>query len=156
MRTILMKRITFFITLMLVFGFTQKITSQTKEKKQLVPGEQAPLANPGQNSFGRIRNVGTTKQKRLPWPSRPEPQIQTVSLDEISMSDPFIFPDEKTKTYYLTGTGGRLYKSKDLKMWTGPYSIIDLTGTWMDGHWVAAAEIHHIGDKYYLFKLNEV
>ena len=34
-------------------------------------------------------------------------------------------------------------------MWTGPYSIIDLKGTWMDGRFVAAAEIHHIGDKYY-------
>jgi hypothetical protein len=26
---------------------------------------------------------------------------------------------------------------------------IDLAGTWMDGLFVAAAEIHHIGDKYY-------
>ena len=121
-----------------------------KTKKELVPGEQAPLANPNQNSFGGIRKVGTTKQKRLPWPARPEPKIQTVSLDEISMSDPFVFPDETTKTYYLTGTGGRLYKSKDLKMWTGPYKIIDLTGTWMDSLWVAAAEIHQFGDKYYL------
>ncbi|NLD63316.1 MAG: family 43 glycosylhydrolase [Bacteroidales bacterium] len=66
------------------------------------------------------------------------------------MSDPFIFPDTKSRTYYLTGTGGRLYKSTDLKMWTGPYSIIDLTGTWMDGNFVAAAEIHYIGGKYYL------
>jgi hypothetical protein len=83
-------------------------------------------------------------------PRRPEPTFGTVSLDEISMSDPFIYPDEKSRTYYLTGTGGRLYKSKDLRMWTGPYRIIDLEGTWMDGHFVAAAEIHHIGDKYYL------
>jgi hypothetical protein len=85
----------------------------------------------------------------MPQP-RPEPKIETVSLDDISMSDPYIYPDERSHTYYLTGTGGRLYKSKDLKMWTGPYPIIDLTGTWMDGHWVAAAEIHHIGNKYYL------
>jgi hypothetical protein len=79
----------------------------------------------------------------------PEQEIRTVSLDEISMSDPYIYPDEKSRTYYLTGTGGRLYTSKDLKMWTGPFQIVDLTGTWMDGHWVAAAEIHHIGNKYY-------
>jgi hypothetical protein len=80
---------------------------------------------------------------------RPEPEIRTVSLDEISMSDPYIYPDENTRIYYLTGTGGRLYKSKDLKMWTGPYPIIDLSGTWMDGLFVAAAEIHHIGNKYF-------
>ena len=45
------------------------------------------------------------------------------------MSDPFVFPDEKTRTYYLIGSGGRLYKSPDLKAWTGPYSVIELTGT---------------------------
>ena len=66
------------------------------------------------------------------------------------MSDPFVYADEKSHTYYLIGSGGRLYKSKDLKTWTGPYSVIDLAGTWMDGHFVAAAEIHHIGGRYYL------
>jgi len=149
-------KITYFIILLLVVTFLQSASAQTKDnnpamgKKQLVPGEQAPLADPDQNSFGRIRRVGTTKKKQL-WPARPEPEIKTISLDDIFMSDPFVFPDDKTKTYYLTGTGGRLYKSKDLKMWTGrPYKIIDLTGTWMDSLWVAAAEIHHIGDKYYL------
>ncbi|MEJ2596417.1 MAG: glycoside hydrolase family 43 protein [bacterium] len=119
-------------------------------EQQLVPGEQAPLANPGQNSFGGIRQVGTTKWKRRPGPPFPEPKPGTVHFDSLSMSDPFIFPDEKTKTYYLTGTGGRLYKSKDLRMWTGPYKIINLEGTWMDSLWVAAAEIHQFGDRYYL------
>lgn len=122
--------------------------TQTKEKLQIVRGEQAPPANPGQNNFGGpIPAAGG----QIPAfrPPRPEQKIQTVSLDDISMSDPFIFPDERSHTYYLTGTGGRLYKSKDLLMWTGPYPIIDLKGTWMDGLWVAAAEIHHIGDKYY-------
>jgi len=70
-------------------------------------------------------------------------------MDSISMSDPYIYPDEKTHTYYLTGSGGRLYKSNDLKSWIGPYPIIDLSGTWMEGLFVAAAEIHHIGSKYY-------
>jgi hypothetical protein len=124
--------------------------TQTKEKKQIVRGEQAPPANPGQNNFGGPRPaVGAGGQRPAIRQPRPEPKIQTVSLDDISMSDPYIYPDEKSQTYYLTGTGGRLYKSKDLKMWTGPYPIIDLTGTWMDGLFVAAAEIHHIGNKYY-------
>jgi hypothetical protein len=117
--------------------------ASVQSEKKLVPGEQAPLANPGQNSFGGIRQVGTTKWKRRPGrPSFPEPELATVHFDSLMMSDPFIFPDEKAKTYYLTGTGGRLYKSQDLKMWTGPYKIINLEGTWMDSLWVAAAEIH--------------
>ena len=114
---------------------------------KVIRGEGAPRANAGQRNFGGTMLPGG---QRPPRPPRPEPEIKTVSLDEISMSDPFIFPDKTTQTYYLTGTGGRLYKSKDLKMWTGPYSIIDLTGTWMDGNFVAAAEIHQFGDKYYL------
>lgn len=118
--------------------------------KLLVPGEQAPLADQDQNSFGRLRKVGTTKSKARPGPARPEPEIRTVHFDSISMSDPFVIPDKLSKTYYLTSTGGRLYKSTDLKMWTGPYKIIDVTGTWMDSLWVAAAEIHQFGDKYYL------
>jgi hypothetical protein len=131
-------------------GMSDHDTNKVKVENQLVPGEQAPLANPGQNTFGGIRNVGTTKTKRRSGPARPEPELRTAHLDSITMSDPFVFPDELTKTYYLTGTGGRLYKSQDLKMWTGPYSIIDLKGTWMDSLWVAAAEIHKFGDKYYL------
>ncbi|MEJ2594448.1 MAG: family 43 glycosylhydrolase, partial [bacterium] len=130
---------------------TPEDVSGTEAESSLVPGEQAPLADPGQNTFGGIRQVGTTKSKSRPGrPSFPEPEIATVHFDSISMSDPFVFPDEKTKTYYLTGTGGRLYRSKDLRMWTGPYKIIDLEGTWMDSLWVAAAEIHQFGDKYYL------
>jgi hypothetical protein len=125
--------------------------THTRVKTPAVPGEQAPRADPGQNNFGGpITPAGSRSQQAAIRPPRPEPKLATVSLDEISMSDPFIYPDEQSRTYYLTGTGGRLYTSKDLKMWTGPYAIIDLKGTWMDGHFVAAAEIHHIGDKYYL------
>ena len=129
---------------------TPAVQSQVAEKRQVVPGEQAPRANPGQRNFGGMRPpTGSGTQPSQPRPPRPEPTIQTISFDDISMSDPFIYPDEETNTYYLTGTGGRLYKSTDLKMWTGPYQIIDLTGTWMDGLFVAAAEIHRFGDKYY-------
>jgi hypothetical protein len=124
------------IALIMVLCISKQATAQTqtKVKKQIVPGEQAPPADPGQKNFGGPRPaVGAGGQRPAIRQPRPEPKIQTVSLYEISMSDPYIYPDEKSHTYYLTGTGGRLYKSKDLKMWTGPYPIIDLTGTWMDG-----------------------
>jgi hypothetical protein len=124
--------------------------AMTQERPVIVPGEQAPPADPGQRNFGGPRPAaGTGAPRPAPRPQRREPVISTVSFDDLSMSDPFIYPHEETKTYYLTGTGGRLYTSEDLKMWTGPYSIIDLTGTWMDGLFVAAGEIHRVGDKYY-------
>ena len=77
-------------------------------------------------------------------------KIRTVHFNDLSMSDPYIYPDETTKTYYLTSSGGRMYKSKDLVMWEGPYNIIDISGTWMErAGFAAAAEIHKIGDYYY-------
>ncbi len=127
---------------------TTQNTCECEEEKEIIErGEQAPRLNPGQNNFGGIRPP--SGEAPSPRPRRPEPEISTIPFEDINMSDPFIYPDPETKTYYLTGTGGRLYKSKDLKMWTGPYNIIDLSGTWMEGNFVAAAEIHKIGDKYY-------
>lgn len=134
----------------LVFALSMQTAvaqAQTTGKKKILPGEEAPPAHPGQNNFGGPRPPAGAPV--TPPPPRPDPPIRTVTLDEITLSDPFIYPHEETRTYYLTGTGGRLYKSKDLKTWTGPYTIIDVSGTWMDGHFVAAAEIHKIGDKYY-------
>jgi hypothetical protein len=146
-----MKKIAFWAAILTFFIPIHTTRAQTRERKQIVPGEQAPPADPGQKNFGGFLPAVGRKVKQPPMMQgqRPEPEIRTVSLDEISMSDPYIYPDDYTDTYYLTGTGGRLYKSEDLKMWTGPYSIIDLTGTWMDGLFVAAAEIHRIGNKYY-------
>jgi hypothetical protein len=130
---------------------TAAAQAQTRVKVPAAPGEQAPPADPGQNNFGGpIVRPGTGVPRPAGPPRWPTPKFGTVPLSEISMSDPYVYPDEKTRTYYLTGSGGRLYKSPDLKSWTGPYSVIDLTGTWMDGHFVAAPEIHRIGRKYYL------
>ena len=146
------------VTLFLV-TFTASVQAQFSQLKKIQPVEQAPPANPGQRNFGgMIRPAGAATgapagtQAPRPRPTQPatQPAVQTVSLDALSMSDPFIYADPKTNTYYLTGTGGRLYKSTDLKMWTGPYNIIDLSGTWMEGNFVAAAEIFYIGGKYYL------
>jgi hypothetical protein len=141
------------VSAMLVSGAADPVAAQahTRVKNPATPGEQAPPADPGQKNFGApIARPGPGGQRPPGPPRRPQPEFGTVSLDEISMSDPFVFPDETTRTYYLLGSGGRLYKSPDLKLWTGPFSVIDLTGTWMDGHFVAAPEIHHVGGRYYL------
>lgn len=129
-------------------------------KKKIQPGEQAPPMDAGQRNFGGAapgtsRPAGAGGGGARPGgpggaPRGPAAAAGPRSLDDLSMSDPFIYADEKTKTYYLTGSGGRLYKSPDLKTWTpvaGP--VVDLAGTWMAGNFVAAPEIHHIGDKYY-------
>ncbi|WP_215232208.1 glycoside hydrolase family 43 protein [Dyadobacter linearis] len=76
-----------------------------------------------------------------------------IPLDSIRVSDPFILADQKSKMYYMTGTGGMLWKSKDLKEWSGPYKVLETDPkSWMGPNpMVWAAELHYVNGKYYNF-----
>lgn len=78
---------------------------------------------------------------------------KNIPLDSIVLSDPFILADSKTKLYYMTGTGGQLWKSKDLKSWDGPYKVAQTNPkSWMGPKpMIWAAEIHLFKNKYYYF-----
>lgn len=86
--------------------------------------------------------------------SMSQPQIKAhVPLDSIEMSDPCILPDRATMTYYMTGTGGMMWKSKDLKFWDGPFHVAETDPTsWMGPKpMIWAAELHQFKGKYYYF-----
>lgn len=78
---------------------------------------------------------------------------KNIPLDSIRLSDPFILADRKTATYYMTGTGGMLWKSKDLKLWDGPFQVAQTDPqSWMGPHpMIWAAELHEYKGKYYYF-----
>lgn len=78
---------------------------------------------------------------------------ENIPLDSIRLSDPCIFADQKSKLYYMTGIGGLLWKSADLKMWSGPYIVAKTDSTsWMGKNpMIWAAEIHSYRNKYYYF-----
>ncbi|MCM1108276.1 MAG: glycoside hydrolase family 43 protein [Clostridium sp.] len=80
-------------------------------------------------------------------------QRTQVPLDSIVLSDPCILTDTATQTYYMTGTGGKLWKSTDLKRWNGPYDVAQTDSTsWMGKHpMIWAAELHKYQGKYYYF-----
>lgn len=61
--------------------------------------------------------------------------------------------DQTTSMYYMTGTGGLLWKSKDMKLWTGPYRIAQTDPkSWMGPNpMIWAAELHKYNGKYYYF-----
>jgi Glycosyl hydrolases family 43 len=82
----------------------------------------------------------------------PEPR-QNIPLDSIVLSDPFILADKKTNKYYMTGSGGLLWKSNNLKLWDGPYKVTATNpGSWMGPTpMIWAAEIHAYKNKYYYF-----
>mgnify|MGYP001193054271 FL=1 len=89
----------------------------------------------------------------LPVSAQRHQKVRTVPLHDIRLSDPCILADSATHQYYMTGTGGKLWKSKDLKMWTGPYNVVDIDPTsWMGPHpMIWAAELHRYKGKYYYF-----
>ena len=145
----------FFIIMLTACKSKQNSKEQaiSEVKKELVPTVTIP-APPGSKGFGmpQAGKSDTIIRRRLRVSaSVTDPRkIDTMTIDEMMMSDPYILADEATKTYYMTSSGGSIYKSKDLKTWTGPYGAYDVTGTWMEGvKFVAAAEIHHYNGKYY-------
>jgi len=78
---------------------------------------------------------------------------ENMPLDSIRLSDPCILADKNTSTYYMTGTGGLLWKSKDLRKWTGPYSVTKTDpNSWMGPNpMIWAAELHYYKGQYYYF-----
>ncbi len=81
------------------------------------------------------------------------PVRKNVPLDSIVLSDPFILADSATNRYYMTGTGGLLWKSKNMKLWDGPYQVTQTDpDSWMGPKpMIWAAEIHPYRGKYYYF-----
>ena len=149
-------RLSIAVTLIAFSGMQAfNVNAQTEAKKQLVPTVTIP-APPGSKGFGMpqpAKQGATIPAPMIPRVSASvteQREITTQTLDELSMSDPYILADDATKTYYLTSSGGCIYKSTDLKNWTGPYGAYDTRGTWMEGiNFVAAAEIHKVNGKYY-------
>ncbi len=80
-----MKKIVFLAAILVACSLkTSTAQTQTEVKKHLVPGEQAPPADLGQKNFGGMRPaVGAGGQRLALRPPRPEPKIQTVSLEDI-------------------------------------------------------------------------
>ena len=82
----------------------------------------------------------------------PQPRCG-VPTDSIILSDPAILAVPATGTYYMTGTGGLLWKSRDMKLWDGPFAVAEVdTTSWMGPHpAIWAAELHEYKGKYYYF-----
>ena len=78
---------------------------------------------------------------------------KNVPLDSIRLSDPAILADQKTKMYYMTGTGGMMWRSADLKFWEGPYRVTEFEAdSWMGPRpMIWAAELHQTGDGWYYY-----
>jgi len=74
---------------------------------------------------------------------------KNVPTDSIRLSDPAILADQKSGLYYMTGTGGMMWRSADLKLWEGPFRVTEFKAdSWMGPRpMIWAAELHQTGDK---------
>lgn len=74
---------------------------------------------------------------------------RTVALDTMELANPFVVYERAANRYYMTGDGGYVWTSEDLRMWTGPYNVL-CTGkdVWYAGCEVSAPEIHRYEDRY--------
>lgn len=89
--------------------------------------------------------------------------VKTKTLSEIRVRDPYIVADKSTKTYFLyVQTGNRLgekdsikgvevYKSNDLKKWSGPSTVFSSSNDHWGKRMIWAPEVHVYKGKYYLF-----
>lgn len=91
----------------------------------------------------------SAEQWELRTPDGSEARI--VSIDTMEMSNPFIIFDREKLTYYMTGDGGYVWKSSNLRQWTGPYNVLMLdTLEWMGVRpLITAPEIHKFRGKFY-------
>ena len=85
--------------------------------------------------------------------NKDQAEVKLTPIDSIRLSDPFILADNTTNSYYMTGTGGMMWKSSDLKMWEGPFHVTEVdSNSWMGPRpMIWAAELHSYKDKYYYF-----
>ena len=92
-----MKKILLLAVLAILTCLVQAVFAQTAENKQLIPTVTIP-APEGSKGFGMPPAGNENNAPRIRWagPSVTEPrEIITTTLDELTMSDPFIFPYRK-------------------------------------------------------------
>lgn len=76
-----------------------------------------------------------------------------VPLDSIELSDPFVLTDSVRGLYFMTGTGGMMWRSRDLALWDGPLWVVQTDSlSWMGERPIIwAAELHRVEGSYYYF-----
>lgn len=90
-------------------------------------------------------------------------ETEVKRVEDIYIRDPYILSVEKEQMYYMyrsasvtnehgkTVGGVQVFKSKDLKNWTGPVQVCELPETNWSSGLIWAPEVHCYRGKYYLF-----
>lgn len=89
-----------------------------------------------------------------------EEEAYPLETESVRIRDPFIYPDQDAKLYYMYAqagnrsdsgfTGVEVYTSKDLRNWSAPKPVLELPPS-MKVLRVWAPEVHKYKSRYYLF-----
>lgn len=100
-----------------------------------------------------ISCIGGKRAEAEQWTLRTADGLppRTVSLDTMEMRNPFIYLDKENLTYYMTGDGGNVWTSRNMRTWQGPFNVLQLDSTvWMGtSPVITSPEIHKYKGKYY-------
>lgn len=81
-----------------------------------------------------------------------------VTVEEITVHDPAIYEDKENRKFYIYGTGGEGYVSRDLVHWKNMGKVIDRPSSdaaaWTKSDQIWAPDIVKVGDEYRLYCSN--
>lgn len=89
--------------------------------------------------------------------SVPHFMVAQMLRDDIGLSDPFIMSDPVSHTYYMTGTAGDIFRSKDLEVWFKvPWALNTAGISWVGRNHISpspgqiwAPELYYRDGEYY-------
>ena len=75
----------------------------------------------------------------------------TVAIDTMGVSNPFITYDDASDMYYMLADGGYMWMSRNMRLWHGPYDVMmQDTASWIGkAPDVYSPEIHSYNGRYY-------
>lgn len=77
--------------------------------------------------------------------------IEQVSVDTMNLANPFVMYDGNNDIYYMTGDGGKMWRSGDMRVWEGPFDVLRTSpASWVGADAVVSSpEIHQYKGRYY-------
>ena len=104
-------------------------------------------------SCGVGGNKGASNDVANEWvPTVPDGAMaDTVSIDTMSVENPFITYDRESNMYYMVADGGYMWMSKNMHLWHGPYNVLmQNPSVWTNkATAVFSPEIHRFNGKFY-------
>lgn len=86
----------------------------------------------------------------LPNPPKGK-ELTKVLIDTMDMPNPFVVYDKKNDIYYMTGDGGYMWRSDNLRIWEGPFDVLlPAADSWIgENALITSPEIHRYNGRYY-------